>query len=120
LVREWQLRTYRIFDKDYINVGCSDEEVNTMMEELVGNQNEKCMALRENKHKREIEGEFQERVAKRSRLPPKKEDPGSVTIICQIGKAGVNALCDVGSSVNVIPFSLADKFKLALPMVGTS
>ncbi|KAK2428124.1 putative mitochondrial protein [Trifolium repens] len=52
--------------------------------------------------------------------PPKKEDPGSVTIIRQIGKAGVNAPCDVGSSVNVIPLSLADKFKLTLPIAGTS
>ncbi|KAK2356687.1 hypothetical protein QL285_094015 [Trifolium repens] len=78
------------------------------------------MALKEKKRKRETEGEFQERVAKRSQLPPKKEDPGSVTIICQIGKAGVNALCDVGSSVNVIPLSLSDKFKLALPSAGTA
>jgi hypothetical protein len=78
------------------------------------------MALKEKKRKREIKVEFQERVAKRSQLPPKKEDPGSVTIICQIGKAGVNALCDVGSSVNVIPLSLADKFKLALPIAGTA
>ncbi|KAK2435592.1 hypothetical protein QL285_020639 [Trifolium repens] len=120
VVREWQLSIYRIFDEDYIIVGCIDEEVNAMMDELVGNQNEKCMALKEKKHKRETEGEFQERVAKRSQLPPKKKDPGRVTIICQIGKAGVNALCDVGSSVNVIPLSLADKFKLALPIAGTA
>ncbi|KAK2410269.1 hypothetical protein QL285_045643 [Trifolium repens] len=92
----------------------SDEEVN------VGNQNEKCMALKEKKLERETEGEFQERRAIRSQLPPKKEDPGSVTIICQIGKAGVNALCDVGSSVKVMPLSLADKFKLAIPIAGTS
>ncbi|KAK2443350.1 hypothetical protein QL285_014462 [Trifolium repens] len=78
------------------------------------------MALKEKKRERETEGEFQERVAKRLHLPPKKEDPGSDTIICQIGKAGVNALCDVGSSVNVIPLSLADKFKLALPIAGTT
>ncbi|KAK2410377.1 hypothetical protein QL285_045743 [Trifolium repens] len=51
VVREWQLSTYRIFDEDYAKVGCSDEEVNTMMDELVGNQNEKCMALKEKKHK---------------------------------------------------------------------
>ncbi|KAK2350298.1 hypothetical protein QL285_098351 [Trifolium repens] len=59
-------------------------------------------------------------LAKRLQLPPKKEDPGSVTIICQIGKAWVNALCDVGSSVNVIRLSLEDKFKLALPTAGTA
>ncbi|KAK2382422.1 hypothetical protein QL285_069958 [Trifolium repens] len=81
------------------------------------------MALKDKKRKhpnKEADSEFREILAKRSRLPPKKEDPGSVTIICQIGKAGVNALCDVGSSVNVIPLSLADKFKLALPIVGTA
>ncbi|KAK2429309.1 hypothetical protein QL285_027759 [Trifolium repens] len=81
------------------------------------------MALKNKKRKhyeKEADSEFRERLAKRSRLPPKKEDPGSVTIICQIEKAGVNALCDVGSSVNVIPLSLADKFKLALPIVGSA
>ncbi|KAK2443970.1 hypothetical protein QL285_015032 [Trifolium repens] len=114
VVREWQLITYRIFDEDYMNAMCSNEEVS------VGNQNEKFMALKEKKRERGTEGEFQERVAKRSQLPPKKEDPGSATIICQIGKAGVNALCDVDSSVNVIPLSLADKFKLASPIAGTS
>ncbi|WJX72914.1 hypothetical protein P8452_56749 [Trifolium repens] len=123
VVREWLHRSDTVFVEDYTNFGCSDEEVNAMIEELVGNQNEKCMALKNKKrkhYKKEADSEFRERLAKRSRLPPKKEDPGSVTIICQIGKAGVNALCDVGSSVNVIPLSLADKFKLALPIVGTA
>ncbi|KAK2434668.1 hypothetical protein QL285_019800 [Trifolium repens] len=90
---------------------------------MKGTINEKCMALKDKKrkhHEKETESEFRERLAKRSQLPPKKEDPGSVTIICQIGKAGVNALCDVGSSVNVITLSLADKFKLALPIAGTT
>ncbi|KAK2409318.1 hypothetical protein QL285_044752 [Trifolium repens] len=90
---------------------------------MKGTINDKCMPLKNKKrtyHEKETEGEFRDKLAKRSRLPPKKEDPGSVTIICQIGKTEVNALCDVGSSVNVIPLSLADKFKLALPIAGTT
>ncbi|KAK2456396.1 hypothetical protein QL285_003767 [Trifolium repens] len=118
VVREWQLSTYRIFYEDYVNVGCNDEEVNAMMDELVGNKREKGMALKEKKRERETKGEFEERVAKRSHLPPKKEDLGSATIICQIGKAGVNILCDVGSSVNVMTLSLAMKLKLARPTAG--
>ncbi|KAK2410223.1 hypothetical protein QL285_045598 [Trifolium repens] len=103
VIREWLIGFHRIFEEDYTkdkevealikkmedytNVGCSGEEVNAMIEELVGNQNEECMTLKEKKRKRLTEGGFQERIAKRSQLPPKKEDPGSVTIICQIGKA---------------------------------
>jgi hypothetical protein len=33
---------------------------------------------------------------------------------------GTNALCDVGSNVNIIPLSLADKFKLKAPTAGTA
>ena len=40
--------------------------------------------------------EYRESLARRPQLPPKKKDLGSVTIFCQIGEAGVNALCDVG------------------------
>ncbi|KAK2382725.1 hypothetical protein QL285_070242 [Trifolium repens] len=52
-------------------------------------------------------------------LPIKKTDPGSVTILCQIEEAEVRALCDVGSSVNVMPLSLADKLKLTTTTAGT-
>ncbi|KAK2436770.1 hypothetical protein QL285_021740 [Trifolium repens] len=52
-------------------------------------------------------------------LPLKKTDPGSVTILCQIEGAEVKALCDVGSCVNVMPLSLAEKFKLVTPIAGT-
>ncbi|KAK2381684.1 hypothetical protein QL285_069275 [Trifolium repens] len=117
VVREWLHRSGTVFVEDYTNVGCDDETVDAMIRELEGNQ--KCMALKDKKRKhseKEADGESR----KRAQLPPKKEDPGSVTIICQIGKAGVNALCDVGSSVNVIPLSLADKFRLALPTAGTA
>ncbi|KAK2436550.1 hypothetical protein QL285_021538 [Trifolium repens] len=60
--------------------------------------------------------EYRESLA---RLPPKKTDPGSVTILCRIEEAEVKALCDVGSSVNVMPLSLADKLKLTKPTAGT-
>ncbi|KAK2368919.1 hypothetical protein QL285_082081 [Trifolium repens] len=56
--------------------------------------------------------EYRRSLATKPRLPVKKTDPGSVTILCQIEEAEVKALCDVGSSVNVMPLSLADKFKL--------
>jgi hypothetical protein len=60
--------------------------------------------------------EYRESLA---RLPPKKTDPGSVTILCRIEEAEVKALCDVGSSVNVMPLSLAEKLKLTKPTTGT-
>ncbi|KAK2389843.1 hypothetical protein QL285_063405 [Trifolium repens] len=90
---------------------------------MEGERKEHCKVLKDKKrmhHEEKADHEFREGLAKRLQLPPKKEDPGSVTIICQIGKAGVNALCDVGSSVNVIPLSLADKFNLALLTASTA
>ncbi|KAK2362821.1 hypothetical protein QL285_087851 [Trifolium repens] len=53
------------------------------------------------------------------RLPIKKTDPGSVTILCQIEEAEIRALCDVGSSVIVMPLSLAEKLKLTTKTAGT-
>jgi hypothetical protein len=50
-------------------------------------------------------------------LPPKKKDPGSV-LVCQIGEKIDKALCDIGSSVNVMPLSLAKGFKLKEPTAG--
>ncbi|WJX28636.1 hypothetical protein P8452_17330 [Trifolium repens] len=55
----------------------------------------------------------------RPRLPIKKTDPASVTILCQIEEAEVRALCDVASSVNVMSLSLAEKFKLTKTTTGT-
>ncbi|KAK2382356.1 hypothetical protein QL285_069900 [Trifolium repens] len=63
--------------------------------------------------------EYRLSLAEKPRLPIKKTDPGSVTIICQIKGAEVRALCDVGSSVNVMPLSLAEKFKLTKTTAGT-
>ncbi|KAK2356096.1 hypothetical protein QL285_093451 [Trifolium repens] len=66
---------------------------------------------------RELE-EYRESL-RRPRLPIKKTGPGSVTILCQIEGAEVRALCDVGSSVNVMPLSLEEKFKLTKATAGT-
>ncbi|KAK2427731.1 hypothetical protein QL285_026293 [Trifolium repens] len=97
--------------------------MDALINELMDKRKEECRALKDKKRnhqEEEADNEFRESVAKRLQLTPKKKDPGSVTIICQIGEGGVNALCDVGSSVNVIPLSLADKFKLKTPTAGTS
>jgi hypothetical protein len=59
----------------------------------------------------ELEG-CRENLAASPALPPKKTDPGSVTIICRIGEEAVPALCDIGSSVNVMSLSLARNLKL--------
>ncbi|KAK2421769.1 hypothetical protein QL285_032361 [Trifolium repens] len=63
--------------------------------------------------------ELREYRESRTRLPPKKTDPGSIAILYQIEEAEILALCDVGSSVNVMPLSLAEKLKLAQPTAGT-
>jgi hypothetical protein len=50
----------------------------------------------------------------------KKQDPGSLTINCYMGETVVKALCDIGSSVNVMPLSLARAFNLKEPTEGTA
>ncbi|XP_073291028.1 uncharacterized protein [Primulina huaijiensis] len=41
------------------------------------------------------------------KLPQKLKDPGSFTILCVIGGSRVNrALCDLGTSINLMPFSI--------------
>ena len=54
--------------------------------------NEECLALLQNK------------------LPPKLKDPGSFTILCQIGDVHFDkALCDLGASINLMPYSVFEK-----------
>ena len=56
------------------------------------------------------------------KLPPKLKDPGSFTIPCAIGTAVFErALCDLGASINLMPWSIFKKLKLgeARPMTIT-
>src|SRR3954463_14828122 len=49
----------------------------------------------------------------RKKLPPKLKDPGSFSIPCMIGDTQFNnALCDLGASVNLMPFSLFEKLEV--------
>ncbi|XP_062085799.1 uncharacterized protein LOC133791908 [Humulus lupulus] len=47
------------------------------------------------------------------KLPPKLRDPGSFTIPCTIGRIdGINALCDLGASINLMPLSVFKRLQL--------
>ncbi|XP_074302632.1 uncharacterized protein LOC141634306 [Silene latifolia] len=47
------------------------------------------------------------------KFPPKLKDPGSFSISCVIGDVVINrALCDLGASVSVMPYSIFSKLKL--------
>ena len=47
------------------------------------------------------------------KLPPKLKYPGSFTISCAIGNAVFEiALCDLGASINLMPWSIFKKLKL--------
>ena len=47
------------------------------------------------------------------KFPPKLKDPGSFTIPCAFGNAVFErALCDLGASINLIPWSIFKKLKL--------
>ena len=49
----------------------------------------------------------------KKKLPPKLKDPGRFTIPCAIGNAIFErALCDLGASINLIPWSIFKKLKL--------
>ena len=46
-------------------------------------------------------------------LPEKIQDPGNFTIPCKIGDADMGkALCDSGSSINLMPLSVAKRLSL--------
>ncbi|XP_062093602.1 uncharacterized protein LOC133799621 [Humulus lupulus] len=46
----------------------------------------------------------------KSKIPPKLKDPGSFTIPCSIGGRDVGrALCDLGTSINLMPMSIFKK-----------
>ena len=46
------------------------------------------------------------------KLPPKLKDPRKFTIPCSIGLIESKALCDLGASVNLMPYSLYKKLGL--------
>src|SRR3954471_12813583 len=47
------------------------------------------------------------------KLPPKLKDPGNFSIPCMIGDLQFsNALCDLGASVNIMPYSVFKKLKI--------
>ena len=47
------------------------------------------------------------------KFPPKLKDPGSFTIPCAIGNSiFLKALCDLGASINLMPWSIFKKLKL--------
>ena len=51
------------------------------------------------------------------KLPPKLKDPGSFTVPCTIGEQYIGkALCDLGASVNLMPFSIYRKLQIGEAM----
>src|SRR3954464_13715010 len=49
----------------------------------------------------------------KNKLPPKLRDPGNFSIPCTIGNIKfTNALCDLGASVNILPYSLFKKLNI--------
>src|SRR3954471_15949783 len=49
----------------------------------------------------------------KNKLPPKLRDPGNFSISCTIGNIKFNnALCDLGASVNILPYSLFKKLNI--------
>ncbi|XP_073138719.1 uncharacterized protein [Henckelia pumila] len=50
-----------------------------------------------------------------NKLPPKIQDPGSFSIPCAIGSMSFDkALCDLGASINLMPYSLAKKLGIGV------
>ncbi|CAM8902418.1 unnamed protein product [Rhodiola kirilowii] len=50
------------------------------------------------------------------RMPPKLEDPGSFSISCYINDVKIKrAMCDLGASISLMPYSLCKKLKMGEP-----
>ncbi|MCI37918.1 hypothetical protein A2U01_0059145, partial [Trifolium medium] len=48
----------------------------------------------------------------RSKLPHKQKDPGTFTVPCCFDNVKERALCDLGSSISMMPLSFAKKWKI--------
>ncbi|KAL0462103.1 UNVERIFIED_CONTAM: hypothetical protein Slati_0097900 [Sesamum latifolium] len=100
-----------IFKKIYINIPLIDalsqmprsakflKEVLSTKRKWEGGEtvklNEECLAILQNK------------------LPPKLKDPGSFSIPCTIGNIDFDkVLCDLGASVNLMPYSIFEKLEM--------
>ncbi|XP_057548205.1 uncharacterized protein LOC130826652 [Amaranthus tricolor] len=84
-----QVPAYAKFMKDILTRKRAFSEVETVA------FTEQCSALLQNKS------------------PPKLKDPGSFSIPCHIGTLFIDkALCDLGASVSVMPFSVCSKLKM--------
>ncbi|MCI22032.1 hypothetical protein A2U01_0043206, partial [Trifolium medium] len=46
------------------------------------------------------------------KLPPKQKDPGTFTVPCYFGNVKEIALCDLDSSISLMPLSFAKKWKI--------
>ncbi|MCH81147.1 hypothetical protein A2U01_0001928 [Trifolium medium] len=54
----------------------------------------------------------------RRKLPPKLKDPGKFTISCSIGHVKfIQALCDLGSSINLMPLHMVQKLNIGEPKI---
>ncbi|GKD94115.1 reverse transcriptase domain-containing protein [Tanacetum coccineum] len=51
-----------------------------------------------------------------NKLPSKEKDPGSFTILCDIGHLHIdNALADLGASISLMPYTMYEKLGLGEP-----
>ncbi|GKB15363.1 reverse transcriptase domain-containing protein, partial [Tanacetum coccineum] len=51
-----------------------------------------------------------------NKLPLKEKDPGSFTILCEIGNLHIdNALADLGANISLMPYSMYEKLGLGKP-----
>ncbi|GJU27248.1 DNA-directed DNA polymerase, partial [Tanacetum coccineum] len=51
-----------------------------------------------------------------NKLPSKEKDPGSFTILCDIGQLHINnALADLGASISLMPYMMYEKLSLGEP-----
>ncbi|XP_073121144.1 uncharacterized protein [Henckelia pumila] len=86
-----QMPNYARFLKDLLK---NKKKMNDLAQATM---NEECSAMLQN------------------RLPPKSQDPGSFSIPCNIGQFSIdNALCDLGTSINLMPYSLAKKLGIGV------
>lgn len=91
-----QMPTYAKFLKELLANKRRLEDVETVK------LNEECSAILQNK------------------LPPKLKDPGSFTIPCTIGDMHFDkVLCDLGASINLMPFSVFNSLGLGEPKPTT-
>ncbi|XP_050889969.1 uncharacterized protein LOC127095302 [Lathyrus oleraceus] len=96
-----------------LQVSISLHDILELMPKFVKFMRELLKGTKEEAVKEHVDMTEKDEMVISQALPPKLKDSGNFTISCNIGKVNIpHALCDLGSSINVIPLKTVKDLKV--------